>query len=238
MKSENVLTQNCGMLDTVCDKLVEILKNLENILLHLDPLNNYEAKEESIFTNINDQQNEIIVLSSVIHHNINKLTVILHNFIKTIPPSYTYHTTFHYNSFVILREKKKKEQKRQDEKVEIENCQKGTTQNDKRVAIQHHDKEDTQCDEEMLVKDPTPKIKENENTSSINEQGIKSCSFSPCYQNKLNKKKSKLKEQDKDERVKEFFYFSLTVDLEYANLLYMKRYEEELEKYLINTRKL
>ncbi|SCN61532.1 conserved Plasmodium protein, unknown function [Plasmodium chabaudi chabaudi] len=106
MNTENILSTNCNIIDKVCKNLVEILENLENILLHLKPLNDYENKDDDMFSNLNDKRNDIIVLSNLIYSNINKVRVMLHNFIKTIPPSYTYYNSFHYTNFVKLIEKK------------------------------------------------------------------------------------------------------------------------------------
>ncbi|EUD68724.1 hypothetical protein C922_01124 [Plasmodium inui San Antonio 1] len=235
MRTENVLTQNCDMLDTVGNKLNEILKNLENVLVHLDPLNNYEAKEDSMFSNLNDEQNEIIILSNVIYDNINKLTSMLHDFIKTIPPSYTYHTTFHSNSFVILRENRKKEKKRQDARMALDNAQKGTMPRGE--TTEAHVTE-TQHDD-GIVKDTQSEINKNEDIDSKDQQGtteLASHSPPPSHIKFIDKRKFKPLQLYKKKQVDEFFYFSNTVDLEYANLLYMQRYEQKLQKYLIKSR--
>ncbi|ANQ09260.1 Uncharacterized protein PCOAH_00032570 [Plasmodium coatneyi] len=233
MRNENVLTQNCDMLDTVGNKLEEILKNLENILVHLDPLNNYEAKEDSMFANLNDEQNEIIILSNVIYENINQLTCMLHDFIKTIPPSYTYHTTFHANSFVILRENRK-EKKRQDVRMSLDNTQKGVTPHDGTApadveTTQHHDR---------IVEDTQSEIKKNKGTHSYDQQSSELASYPPSPANFkfIDKRKFKPPQIFKKKTVEEFFYFSQTVDLEYANLLYMQKYEQKLQEYLIKAR--
>ncbi|CAA9988906.1 conserved Plasmodium protein, unknown function [Plasmodium knowlesi strain H] len=233
MRNENVLMQNCEMLGTVGNKLAEILKNLENILAHLDPLNNYEAKEDSIFSNLNDQQNEIIILSNVIYDNINKLTSMLHDFIKTIPPSYTYHTTFHANSFVIVRENRK-EKKRQDARMPLDNAQKGVTSHGGTAPV---DVEVTQ-QEYGIVQDTQSEIKKNKDTHSNDQRGKELTSYSPPsgHIKFMDRRKFKPLQLYKKKTVEELFYFSQTVDLEYANLLYMQRYEQELQKYLIKSR--
>ncbi|GAB67149.1 hypothetical protein PCYB_111700 [Plasmodium cynomolgi strain B] len=225
MQNENVLTQNCDMLDKVGNKLEEILKNLENVLAHLDPLNNYETKEDSMFSNLNDEQNEIIILSNVIYDNINILTAMLHDFIKTIPPSYTYHTTFHSKSFVILRENRKKEKKRQDTRMALDNAQKGTTSSSGTAqtdaAVTQHD--------DGIVKDTQSEIKKDEDTDSNDQQATELAShFPPSAHIKLiDNRKFKPLQLYKKKQFEEFFYFSHTVDLEY---------EQELQKYLIKAR--
>ncbi|CAG9477566.1 conserved Plasmodium protein, unknown function [Plasmodium vivax] len=234
MRSENVLAQNCDMLDTVGSQLEEILKNLENVLAHLDPLNNYEAKEDSMFSNLNDQQNEIIILSNVIYENINKLTSMLHDFINTIPPSYTYHTTFHSNRFVIFWENRKKGKKRQDEKVPLDNAQKGAKP---RGETAKRDAAETQHDDGM-AKDTQSEIKKNEGTDPNDQQCTELASQPPppAQVKSIDKKIFKPLQIFQKKPIEEFFYFSHTVDLEYANLLYMQRYEQELQKYLIKVK--
>ncbi|KJP87930.1 hypothetical protein AK88_02364 [Plasmodium fragile] len=233
MRNENVLTQNCDVLDTVGNKLEEILRNLENVLAQLDPLNNYEAKEDSMFSNLNDEQNEIIILSNMIYDNINNLTSMLHDFIKTIPPSYTYHTTFHSNNFVILRENRK-EEKRQDVRIPLDNAHKDGTPLDGTAcadvqAMQYEDGigKHTQLD-----------ANENEDADSNDQQGTELTTHSapPAHIKLIDKRIFKPLQLYKKKPVEEFFYFSHTVDLEYANLLYMQRYEQKLQEYLMKAR--
>ncbi|SBT36907.1 conserved Plasmodium protein, unknown function [Plasmodium ovale wallikeri] len=203
MKGENILNRNCRIIEEVCDNLVKILENLENILFHLEPLNNFEENDDYFFTNLNDKKNDIIILSNVIYNNINKVKIMLHDFINTIPPSYTYYSTFYYNDYLILKEKKKKEKKKEDEKGEINNEQDKTFGNNSSTNVR------------FLANSNSDNVEENK---------------SECEENKSEC------EENKSECEEEFFYFSCLIDLEYSNLLYMKKYEEKIQRYLINAK--
>ncbi|CXI68610.1 conserved Plasmodium protein, unknown function [Plasmodium berghei] len=180
MNTENILNTNCNIIDKVCKNLIEILENLENVLHNLKPLNAYENKDDDIFSSLNDKRNDIIVLSNLIYNNINKVRVMLHNFIKTIPPSYTYYNSFHYTNFVKLKEKK---------------------------VIDH-----------------------NTSSDNINLNNQQITSSTNNYKNRdYNMTEQVSYEED------EHLYFSFLTDLEYSNLLSMKKYEDKLREYLLNS---
>ncbi|ETB61064.1 hypothetical protein YYC_02004 [Plasmodium yoelii 17X] len=180
MNTENILNTNCNIIDKVCKNLIEILENLENVLHHLKPLNAYENKDDDIFSNLNDKRNDIIVLSNLIYNNINKVRVMLHNFIKTIPPSYTYYNSFHYTNFVKLKEKKEIDHNTSSDNINLNNQQ---------------------------------------ITSSTNN--YKNCDYNISEQTTYEEE--------------EHLYFSFLTDLEYSNLLSMKKYEDKLREYLSNS---
>ncbi|VWU48954.1 conserved protein, unknown function [Hepatocystis sp. ex Piliocolobus tephrosceles] len=108
MSGDKALIANFNILDTVCSKLSEILQNVEDVLHRLSPLNNDEELDDSLFIDLKEEKNEVIALSNVIYNNIGQLRTMLYDFIKSLPPCYTYYNTFHYTDFLILKEKKKK----------------------------------------------------------------------------------------------------------------------------------
>ncbi|SBT79519.1 conserved Plasmodium protein, unknown function [Plasmodium malariae] len=224
MNSEKILITNCNILDAVGNKLMEILKNLEDILFHLEPLSNYDEKNDSIFTNLNDKENNIIILSNIIYDNMNKVKITLHDFIKNIPPSYTYYTSFYYNDFIILKEIKRKQQKREHEDV------------NKMENNNESENEKTELDKKEIADMASLQIRDEEKRGNLNYVQVKNIyNNSSTTDNKMLDKNINSSEQNSSVKTNDFFYFSFLIDLEYSNLIYMKKCEEEIDKYLINT---
>ncbi|CRH00722.1 conserved Plasmodium protein, unknown function [Plasmodium relictum] len=221
MKNEEILIRNFDILEALSNSLIEILKNLESILYHLEPLNNYEEKEDDIFTNLGDRKNDIVILSNVIYNNINNVNIILHDFIKTIPPSYTYYSSFYYNDFLMLKEKKNLCEKR-DEKEMIKHDQIRLGEEPLNIKDKNNLNDDKLINNNEII-DPNA-ISINNNLNMLKSDNYLS----------QNNKNANISNENEYEQIEESLYFSFLIDLEYSNLLYMKKYEEKIKKYLIH----
>ncbi|ETW16562.1 hypothetical protein PFAG_04991 [Plasmodium falciparum Santa Lucia] len=221
---ESILIKNFHKLDNVCNSLIDILKNLKELLFHLDPLNKYEQDNDdsSLFLDMKDSKNYIIILSDIIHKNVNKIMMILYEFIKTIPPSYTYYSSFSYKDYVILQEMKEIK-KYNDENNQIKNDiiydRNNVTTSmeahnaDNNQSNIHH--EHTKNDNIYNNNDVFERYSENSNDHHINNN----------YDNNMS-------HVINPQNINEYFYYSFLIDIEYSNLLHMKKYEEEIKEYL------
>ncbi|SOV81556.1 conserved Plasmodium protein, unknown function [Plasmodium sp. gorilla clade G3] len=209
---KSILIKNFDKLDNVCNSLIDILKNLKELLFHLDPLNKYEQDNDdsSLFVDINYSKNYIIILSDIIHKNVNKIMIILYEFIKTIPPPYTYYSSFSYKDYVILQEIKENK-KYYDENSQIKDEIIYDT-NHITTSMQVHNADNNQAN---IQHEHTNDNIYNNNDNHINNN----------YENNMS-------HVINPQNINEYFYYSFLIDIEYSNLLHMKKYEEEIKEYL------
>ncbi|CAC9699238.1 conserved Plasmodium protein, unknown function [Plasmodium sp. DRC-Itaito] len=222
---ESILLKNFDKLDNVCNSLIDILKNLKELLFHLDPLNKYEQDNDdsSLFADINDSKNYIIILSDIIHKNVNKIMKILYEYIKTIPPSYTYYSSFSYKDYVILQEMKEIK-KYNDENNKIKN------------EIIYDKNHITTSMEVHNADNNLPNIQsEHTNDNIYNNNDVLETYAKNNNQHHINNNyDNNMSHVINPQNINEYFYYSFLIDIEYSNLLHMKKYEEEIKEYLGN----
>ncbi|KYN97394.1 hypothetical protein PGSY75_1363600 [Plasmodium gaboni] len=226
---ESILMKNFDKLDNVCNNLIDILKNLKELLFHLDPLNKYEKDNDdtSLFADINDSKNYIIILSDIIHKNINKIMNILYEFIKTIPPSYTYYSSFSYKDYVILQEmQENKNFNDKNNQIKNKNIY---NKNDIATSMELHNADNEQHNTQH---EHTNNQNVNDNMCNNNDVLERHTENNNDHYINNNNYDNNMSHVINPQYVNEYFYYSFLIDIEYSNLLHMKKYEEEIKEYL------